>query len=300
MSERNSEQLERELESARAQLALQEAEIARLRSEVDDVRLGRAVRQLFIAAGTMDAVLPQEERPELLTLVVRMAAQLVSARSASLLVIDQTARQLVFEAATGSKADEILKFRVPLGYGIAGAVAATGEPMAIASPETNPQFAADIAQSVGHIPQSILCVPMRYADEIIGVLETLDKENGAPFTSGDIEALAQYAGIAAQMVEYVRRSDYLRAALVEIVGALTREGPAASQREQLLDGIDSLLNDIRGAPEYKAALEIAQAIGEIVRSGEAERALCYDWLKRMQSYVRSRTSPLHGSGLWSL
>ncbi|MCI0440532.1 MAG: GAF domain-containing protein, partial [Chloroflexi bacterium] len=214
MSERNSEQLERELESARAQLALQETEIARLRGELEDVRLGRAVRQLFIAAGTMDAVLPQEERPELLTLVVRMAAQLVSARSASLLVIDQTARQLVFEAATGSKADEILKFRVPLGYGIAGAVAATGEPMAIASPETNPQFAADIAQSVGHIPQSILCVPMRYADQIIGVLEALDREDGEPFTSGDIEALAQYAGIAAQMVEYVHRSDYLRAALV--------------------------------------------------------------------------------------
>jgi GAF domain-containing protein len=276
-----------------------EDEAARQAARAQDAELGEGLRQLLLTVGAADAVMPRRGRPETLALVVRTAARVLSARAASLFLIDDTGKELVFEVAIGPKAEEVSQFRVPIGHGIAGVVAATGQPMAISAPEQDPRFAAEIARTVNYMPQSILCVPLRHGDTIIGVLEVLDKEGRDSFTTGDIEVLSQFAELAAQAAEQVRRQDELRAALAAIVNSWTGDGRLVEQRDALLRGIDEALLRTRASPEYAAAMAIAQAVREIATAGEAERALCHDWLTRFAAYLRERNKPLPAFRPWT-
>src|SRR5439155_17808608 len=117
----------------------------------------------------------------------------------------------------------------------------------------------EIARTVGYMPRSILCVPLRYGDTIIGVLEVLDKEGRDSFTPDDIEILAYFAELAAQATDHVRRRDDLRDVLVEVIAAWGSAEPAGRGRDNLMAAIDRALGRTRSAPEYQKALEIAGA-----------------------------------------
>lgn len=265
---------------------------------LDDAALGRALRQLLTTVDAAAALQPRAERTALLRRIVEAAARMVGAQAASLFLIDPTGTHLTFEVAIGPKADDAAQFTVPMGHGIAGAVAATGQPMAISAPEHDPLFAADIAQGIGHIPQSILCVPMQTGDTIIGVLEALDKIGRPTFTQLDMEVLAQFAEIATLATEQVRRQDDLRSALVEILlgwaqaSAAGDDAAGAAQEAELAGsivlGIDAALASTRTSGDYRESLQIARVVAEIGTAGDAERRLAVDWLTTLHTYLEQR------------
>lgn len=264
-----------------------------------DAQLGQALRQLLTTVAGADALLPREERPDLLTLIVRTAARVVNAQAASLFLLDDAGAQLEFAVAIGPKADAARQFKVPVGVGIAGTVAVTGQPIAISAPEHDPRFASEIASSVGHIPRSILCVPLRHGETTIGVLEALDKAGRDTFSADDIELLAYFAEIAALATDQARRRDDLRAALIEIVSAWTRSGADADAEQLVRAGVDAVLDGARSGPEYRAALELADLVAQIAAAGTAERRLCHDWLAAYQRYLSARSRPLLAGLSWS-
>lgn len=261
-----------------------------------DAALGRLVRQLLTTFDTATAMTPREERSALLTHIVRVAARMVGAGAASLFLIDAERAELTFEVAIGPKADEVTQFRVPLGHGIAGTVAATGQLIAISAPEQDARFASDIARSIGHIPQSILCVPMHHGDQVIGVLEALDKTDRETFTPSDIEILSEFADIAALAVEQAQRSDALRAALADaITSAAISSGDFAP-----LELLDAILGNTRLSPEHRASLEIAAVISDIAHHGPAEQQLCFSWLRVLHDYIQARDRPYTFGGMRGL
>src|SRR5215218_274795 len=149
---------------ARAQeiIARQTEEIERLRRRLADERIVDDLQEALTLAAAAGTIASPVTHSRLLEMIVETAAHVISARAAALFLIDEEAEELVFEVALGSKAEEVKKFRVPLGHGIAGLVAVSGQPMAVSDAESDPRQAADIAQSVGYTPQSILCVPLFY------------------------------------------------------------------------------------------------------------------------------------------
>ncbi|HUG14314.1 MAG TPA: GAF domain-containing protein [Thermomicrobiales bacterium] len=263
-----------------------------------DARLGRSLRRLLTTVDSADALLPRETRSELLTLIVQTAARVTSANAASLFLINDEGTHLVFEVAIGPKADEAAKFLVPMGRGIVGVVAATGQPIAISAPENDPRFASEIAAGIGHIPQSILCVPLRYGDRIIGALEVLDKIGRDTFTASDIELLAYFAEISSLATEQTRRQDDLRTALCEILGNWANPEDDTEMEARITAAVDMVLAGTRSAPEYRGALQMAQLIGEISHAGDAERELCLAWLQSFQKYVQSRRQPFMSGLSW--
>jgi sigma-B regulation protein RsbU (phosphoserine phosphatase) len=61
-------------------------------------------------------------------MIVETAARVISARAGSLFLIDAEKQELTFEVALGEKAQQVKELRVPMGDGIAGLVAAMGQP----------------------------------------------------------------------------------------------------------------------------------------------------------------------------
>ena len=96
----------------------------------------------------------------LLELIIESAAQVVQAKAASLLLVDEKTNTLYFQVATGAKSDEVKEYRVKMGQGIAGQVAETGEPLLIADVANDPRWYKEISESIGFETQSIACVPL--------------------------------------------------------------------------------------------------------------------------------------------
>jgi serine/threonine protein kinase len=112
---------------------------------------------------------------------------------------------------------------LPLGRGLAGTVAKTGEIVNIADAYNDPRFDSRTDSSSGFRTRTILAAPLRTpAGEIIGVVELLNKRNRA-FTKEDEEFLAEVGTHSALAVEGVRQHE-------SAVTRAFREGSAAVLR----------------------------------------------------------------------
>ncbi|WP_055482972.1 GAF domain-containing protein [Sphaerimonospora mesophila] len=120
----------------------------------------------------------------LLQSIVEVARHVFRSAAASIFLVDETTGELVFEAVSGEGEKHLLGTRFPPGTGIAGSVAASGQPMIVDDVAETAQFAHDAAESTGYVPRSIMAAPLIRYEECIGVLEVLDRTPGPPGQNG--------------------------------------------------------------------------------------------------------------------
>ncbi|MBW1696909.1 MAG: sigma 54-interacting transcriptional regulator [Deltaproteobacteria bacterium] len=146
-----------------------------------------------------------EDLDQLLELIIETATRMMRAKASSLLLVDQKTKRLYFKVATGDKKDDVKKFEIELGQGIAGHVAVTGEPLLIPDVSKDPRWYKEISESIGFSTKSIVCVPMKIDGEIIGVVEIIDKTDGSAIKDTDIKLLAVFAELAALAIKSARK-----------------------------------------------------------------------------------------------
>jgi len=132
----------------------------------------------------------------LIEAVVRTAAGVFEAAAASIALIDRTTQELVFQAAWGAGAKEIVGVRLPPGVGIAGAVVASGEGQAVPECRNDPRFAKQIAAGTGYVPHTMVVVPLRREGQIVGALSVLDRRDGGAYGPNDVERANLFAELA--------------------------------------------------------------------------------------------------------
>ncbi|MEV0730560.1 GAF domain-containing protein [Polymorphospora sp. NPDC050346] len=126
----------------------------------------------------------------LLQSIVEVARQVFGAAAASIFFVDPDTGELVFEAVAGEGEHHLLGARFPAGTGVAGWVAASGQPMIIDDVSGLAQFAEDAAESTGYVPRSIMAAPLIRYEECIGVLEVLDPTASRRSELADVDLLA--------------------------------------------------------------------------------------------------------------
>lgn len=279
------------------ELAQARGEISRLKRRLAGERFAEDLRDALTLAAAAGAISSPVTHSRLLEMIVETAARVIPSRAASLFLIDEETEELIFEVALGSKADEVRKFRIPLGHGIAGLVAVSSQPMAVSDAARDPRQAADVAESVGYAPESILCVPLVHEDEIIGVLELLDREGAPSFDASDMEALGLFANQAAVAIEQSRAQGNLAALLGGVLGSLG--GMPEHRKESLREGAGSFVTGVEEDAAHRRALELAELVREISHQGEEEFAACRTILQGFAEYLRSKPHPEGEAGeMW--
>jgi GAF domain-containing protein len=264
----------------------QAAEIEALRARLGDEQFARELRQALCLAASAGTIAAPVTHSRLLELIVQTSMQVTSAEAAGLFLIDEEAQQLQIKVALGTRAAAIRDLRVPLGHGIAGLVAVTGQPMIVADADRDPRQASDIARAVGYTPRSILCVPLHYNDRVIGVLELLDKQGTRSFIPADMELLSIFAEQAAIAIEQsftIRNVSELLAVSLEGLWGSTDD-----EKRALQQGARSFARHLEGAPLYDRALDLAALVREIVWCGESELKLCESILQSFAEHLRSQ------------
>ena len=126
----------------------------------------------------------------------------------SLLMVDEQTGELYFEIVTGEASESLKQVRLKPGEGIAGWVATHGEPLVLPDAYRDERFAPRMDEISNVQTRSIVCVPVRGQDKILGVIELINCVG--QFQAGDedlfrLQALADYAAIAIQNARFVQQ-----------------------------------------------------------------------------------------------
>ncbi|MFF4582448.1 GAF domain-containing protein [Streptomyces sp. NPDC001389] len=138
---------------------------------------------------------PDPAVAELLRSVVDTARAIFGAQASSILLLD--ADELVFEAVSGQGQEFLVGRRFPAGRGIAGWVAASGEPMVVDDLRDSASFDRDIAESTGYVPNALMAAPLVRGDRVLGVLEVLDPSPQSRSGLPELDLLGLFARQAA-------------------------------------------------------------------------------------------------------
>ena len=151
------------------------------------------LNMLIDAAKTVNSTLDLDK---LLDVILEAAIKSIAADRGTLYLVDELKSEIWSKALRGA---EVIEIRLPIGKGLSGYVAKTGETINIPDAHNDPRWNPDVDKKSGYRTNNMLCMPMQNRDgKIIGVFQMLNKKGG-PFTTQDeefINALSIHASIA--------------------------------------------------------------------------------------------------------
>ena len=164
-----------------------------------------------VAAGALAA---RDGYRPLLQAIVEVARAIFAARAASIMLLDEPAGELVFEAVTGEGEDTLIGRRISASEGIAGWVAESRQPLVVEDVAADPRFAADTARRTGYVPKGLMAAPLLHEDRVLGVLNVLDRPAQRRFSVAEMDLLglfANQASVALDLLLHARRTETLLA-----------------------------------------------------------------------------------------
>ncbi len=165
--------------------------------ELRIARLERRNAKLTALLEVAKAMTAERNLDALLDLILREAVRTVDAERGSLFITSRDGSRLWSRLAHGHS-DRI---ELPMGAGIAGHVARTGEILSIPDAYADPRFDPRFDAASGFRTASILCVPMLgQSARVVGVVQALNHSPG-PFTEDDEELLLALGANAAAAIE---------------------------------------------------------------------------------------------------
>ena len=181
--------------------------------------------------------------------IVRAAADITHAEAASILLYDDTARQLYFQIATNIDEPTMRGLIVPLENSIAGWIVLNRTSVRIDDAHKDERFFKGVEQTIGQSTKSLLGIPLITKNKVVGVLECVNKKRGR-FTDPDesmLTVLGAQAAVAIENARLFQQSDLiaefvheLRTPLASLSTAtylLLRPEMSREQRDQIVNNI---------------------------------------------------------------
>ncbi len=157
---------------------------------------------------TTQALSSTLELKELLHTILQTARKLVSADNCYIFQLNRSRERL--EAIAHITEEEIREVpELKVGEGITGLVAHTGKGQLVVRADLDPR-AITVPGTPKDDPSSIICVPLRFSDDLLGVM-TLEKRPGIPFTKKQYELIELFSLQAAMAIHRASQYDKTRA-----------------------------------------------------------------------------------------
>jgi len=146
-------------------------------------------------------MIKEMELTSLLKYTMDEASRIIGADRCTLYLIDENTNELRSFIAQRVEVQEI---RMPLGKGIAGFVAKTGELVNLEDAYKSPLFNPNTDKETGYRTRTVLCIPLKDKNsKIIGVLQALNKKGGGVFTFNDEWLFKSYGCCATNAISTV-------------------------------------------------------------------------------------------------
>jgi PAS domain S-box-containing protein len=181
--------------------------------------------------------------PEVLNQVMDQIIRLMGAERAFLMLYDEETRELEFQAARNLDQETVSESSFEISRSVVYQVASDGEPVLATNAQLDPRFKGQ-ESVVSYALRSILCVPLRVRERIIGVVYADNRIRTGIFTEQDRDMLTAFADQAAIAIENARLFENVTAAktLMDNVFASIASGVITTD----VEGFITLLNRAAG------------------------------------------------------
>jgi Nif-specific regulatory protein len=154
----------------------------------------RAAAALVEASAAINASL---NLGEVLQAIAHKAAVVLQSEASCVLLLHKRRKKLVFMAAVGDRGPALIGEEFDADLGIAGKVAATGESVIVPDVRQCKDFFEGIDAKSSFQTRGLMAAPLIRKDEVIGVVEVLNKISGDSYDEGDLTLLQIFANLAA-------------------------------------------------------------------------------------------------------
>lgn len=157
------------------------------------------VKELYWAAQRLESV---DNPLDLLDELLYKTIKVIGANDGSISRLDQATGELVFVLVHGDIQQELRGHRIKGNVGIAGWVVNQREPLIVNNPRQDWRFSLEVDQEFNFFTRSIICMPLLAQDELIGVIQLLNKR-GDEFTETDMALLSILSQVAVKVLAAV-------------------------------------------------------------------------------------------------
>jgi PAS domain S-box-containing protein len=172
----------------------------RKRAEEALRRRNRELALLHRAGQTFSSTLDLDQ---VLVTILEEVRRLLDVTACSVWLIDSETEELVCRQATGPQNEIVRGWRLAPGEGLVGWVARSGENLIVPDARADERHFKDVDQQTGLGLRSILSVPLRVKENVIGVIQVVDTEVDH-FSPTDLTLLEPLAASAAIAIENAR------------------------------------------------------------------------------------------------
>jgi len=136
---------------------------------------------------------------ELLTSITNACKEVLKTEHASLILYKE-GKLYFYNVTNEDDVPELKKVVLKMGEGIAGYVASKKEKFIVNDAQNDPRHDKRADKSTGRVTRNLIAIPVVYKNELIGVMEAMNKIGG-DFDDSDLRLLSSFAGIAAVALE---------------------------------------------------------------------------------------------------
>ena len=177
--------------------------------------------------------------------IMARARQVLHVERASIFLIDEQKNELwsiLTDSETAAELGGDNVIRLPVGVGLAGHVAATGEVLNIPDAYACDMFNPEFDRKTGFVTKATLCVPVKphHANKVMGVIQFINKCNGDVFSEQDVDlacSFSSFVGISLNnilMYDELREGQFIREKNKELVRLRDQAKQAAEAKSNFL------------------------------------------------------------------
>jgi len=201
---------------------------------------------------------------QLLDEIISASKKLLNSEAASLLIYNKKEDILYFHTLAGNKSASLKSQALKLEEGIGGWVAAKRDSLIINDCYSDPRFNKSFDLSTGFHTRNMMCVPMINKEDLIGVIQVINKKNNEFFNKEDLQLFEALAVQCAVAIENARLID------IEIKAEQTKHEMETAWKiqQRFLPEMLPLVKDIEMSIKLKPAKEIGGDYFNVIKIDE--------------------------------
>ena len=223
--------------------------------EQKDIQIRRLTKQvarlasLVEASRVLNSALPEDT---LISTILGIATQVMDAEASAMIRVDPTTAALHCDMVLADRRDLVNEKSLESPDGVPARVIREGVPFSASGASADPRLGEPLMPGIGLRPTSILCVPLRSRDKVVGAMQVFNKRGGDAFDDHDqalFMAFADQVGVAirnAQLYGEVKR----KAVEQELLRDLERQVITTLDTREVMERI---LDLTRRIVDYDAA-----------------------------------------------
>jgi signal transduction histidine kinase/DNA-binding response OmpR family regulator len=232
------------------------------------------------------------ELDEVLEATMHGIREILQVEAGSLVLVDEDIGGVAFRRTFSPDRGWITGRTIQPEGGIVGHVVQSGESKLVNNVERDPHFSTEVDEEADFTARTILCVPLKIRDRVIGAIEVINKLDGA-FTDQDLELLQAMAASVAvaldnanlysELADFARELERSQAQLVQAEKMAAIGRLAASIAHEINNPLQAIHNSLH--------LSLHEGVGDdkrlqYVNMAQAEVQRLIEIVQRMLDFYR--------------